>query len=139
MPRVAREVRGAQRARRASQRVEERCEFRLSALEREGVPAGAVNTIDRVAADPQIRHRGMVFELAAGDGRRVRVMGDPLFMAESRRAHYGYPPEAGENSAEVLAEVLGLSADEIARLADAGVVRVRAATGGSPERDAATG
>jgi crotonobetainyl-CoA:carnitine CoA-transferase CaiB-like acyl-CoA transferase len=111
----------------------------VAALEREGVPAGAVNTIDRVAADPQIRHRGMVFELAAGDGRRVRVMGDPLFMAESRRAQYGYPPAAGENSTEVLGEVLGLSADEIARLTEAGVVRVRAATGDRPAEGTATG
>jgi crotonobetainyl-CoA:carnitine CoA-transferase CaiB-like acyl-CoA transferase len=102
----------------------------VALLEREGVPAGAVNTIDRVAADPQIRHRGMVFELAAADGRRVRVMGDPLFMEESRRAQYGYPPAAGEHSAEVLGEVLGLSADEIDGLTQAGIVRSRTEGGG---------
>lgn len=102
----------------------------VAALEREGVPAGAVNTIDRVVADPQIRHRGMVFELEAGDGRQVRVMGDPLFMQESRRVSNVYPPAAGEHSAEVLREVLGLSSDEIDRLTEARVVRAMSSTGG---------
>ena len=101
----------------------------VAALEREGVPAGAVNTIDRVAADPQIRHRGMVAELAADDGRQVRVMGDPLFMQESRRPHSTYPPAAGEHSVEVLRDVLGLAAEEIDRLTRAGVVGTRRTTG----------
>ncbi len=67
----------------------------------------------------------MVVELNANDGRRVRVMGDPLFMQESRRARSSYPPAAGEHSAEVLREVLGLTADEIERLTGAGAVGTR--------------
>lgn len=97
----------------------------VAMLEREGVPAGTVNTIDRVVSDPQIRHRGMVTELDAGDGRHVQVMGDPLFMQESRRTANSYPPAAGEHSAEVLRDVLGLAPDEIERLIAGGVIRTR--------------
>lgn len=92
-------------------------------LEREGVPVGTVNTLDRVVTDPQIRERGMVAELAAQDGRRVQVMGDPLFMQESRRSGATYPPAAGENSAEILSELLALPQERIEALIEAGVVK----------------
>ncbi len=91
-------------------------------LEREGVPVGTVNTLDRVADDPQIQARGMVLELDSKDGRKLRVMGDPLFMRETRRQEHSFPPEAGEHSAAVLHDVLGLSGQEIQNLFDAGAV-----------------
>jgi crotonobetainyl-CoA:carnitine CoA-transferase CaiB-like acyl-CoA transferase len=72
-----------------------------------------VNTIDRVTADPQINHRGMVIDLVSDDGRRAKVMGDPIFMRESRRASHTFPPAAGEHTEIVLKELLGMSATEI--------------------------
>ena len=86
------------------------------------MPVGVVNTLDRVAADPQILHRGMVVELRAEDGRRVEVMGDPFFMQETRRRSYSFPPIAGENTAAILGELLGLGGTEIASLIDSGAV-----------------
>jgi len=100
----------------------------VAILEREGVPAGTVNTLDRVVADPQIAERGMVIGLDAGDGRHIRVMGDPLFMKESRRSDHTYPPAAGENSADILSNVLGLPSEEIARLIGKGVIKGKAPT-----------
>src|SRR5919199_5982139 len=58
----------------------------VAALEREEVPVAVVNTLDRVVEDPQIRHRGMVVELEAADGRRARVMGDPMVFREAGRS-----------------------------------------------------
>jgi crotonobetainyl-CoA:carnitine CoA-transferase CaiB-like acyl-CoA transferase len=81
-----------------------------------------VNTIDRVAADPQIRHRGMVLALEAEDGRRIEVMGDPFFMQETRRRSHSYPPIAGEHTTAILGELLGLGSEEIASLIDSGAV-----------------
>jgi crotonobetainyl-CoA:carnitine CoA-transferase CaiB-like acyl-CoA transferase len=91
-------------------------------LDAAGVPVGVVNTIDRVTADPQIRHRGMVIELAAEDGRRIEVMGDPFFMQETRRRSHSFPPVAGENTAAILGELLALGSEEIGRLIDGGAV-----------------
>lgn len=94
----------------------------VEALEEEGVPVGTVNTLDRVVSDPQVVERGMVVNLDAADGRRVQVMGDPLFMQESRRASHTYPPAAGENSAEILAELLAMPQDRIEALVQSGAV-----------------
>lgn len=95
-------------------------------LDEVGVPVGVVNTLDRVITDPQINHRGMVIELTSEDGRRARVMGNPLFLQESRGEKHSFPPAQGEHTTDVLSEVLGLARDEIAALIKAGAVMTHA-------------
>src|SRR6185503_5975307 len=88
----------------------------VARLAAESVPVAVVNTLDQVVADPQIVHRGMVTELAAPDGRHARVMGNPIALADATGADMRFPPRLGEDTAEVLREVLGLSVDEIDEL-----------------------
>jgi len=95
-----------------------------SLLDKEGVPAGALNTLDRVMADPQIAHRHMIIELASDDKRRARVMGDPIIFREARRRTPRYPPAAGEDTVTVLGDVLGLDRTAIERLRASGAVKV---------------
>ena len=85
------------------------------------VPVGAINTLDAVAEDPQIRHRGMVVDLDRG-AERVRVMGDPLVFEETKRDTPSFPPRLGENAGEVLSTLLSLDAAEIERLRAAGIL-----------------
>jgi crotonobetainyl-CoA:carnitine CoA-transferase CaiB-like acyl-CoA transferase len=85
-------------------------------LEAQSVPVAVVNTLDQVVADPQIRHRGMVMELVAPDGRHARVMGNPMKFADAPAGATRFAPRLGEDTAAVLGEVLGLSADEVAEL-----------------------
>lgn len=94
------------------------------ALEAESVPVAVVNTLDQVAADPHIRHRGMVTELAAPDGRQARVMGNPMKFTDARLAAPTFPATLGENTAEVLRDVLGMSAADIAALAAKGAIKL---------------
>ena len=95
----------------------------VARLEAEQVPVGVVNTLDHVAADPQIRHRNMVLDLPVADGS-VRVMGDPIKMAEACRASHVSPPALGSDTRHVLSQLLGLSADEIDALNSAGALRL---------------
>jgi crotonobetainyl-CoA:carnitine CoA-transferase CaiB-like acyl-CoA transferase len=92
-------------------------------LAAESVPVAVVNTLDQVVADPQILHRGMVRELAAADGRCARVMGSPIALADAPAADSRFAPRLGEDTAEVLREVLALTETEIGDLLRAGVVK----------------
>lgn len=95
----------------------------MRVFDQEGVPVGVVNTIDRVVADPQIVHRGMVEELTSKEGSRVRVIGNPMKFSEAKRAADTYPPADGEHTEEVLRDVLNMTAADIAELVKSGVVQ----------------
>lgn len=93
-------------------------------LEAESIPVAIVNTLDCVMTDPQIQHRGMVRELTAPDGRCSRVMGNPMHFQDAIPAPDRYPPRLGENTAEVLETILGMSYAEISKLVENGAVQV---------------
>jgi len=95
----------------------------VARLGAESIPVAVVNSLEQVVADPQIAHRGMVMELAAPDGRRARVMGNPITMAGAPAAAHRFPPRLGEDSEAVLREVLGLPAGDVAALVRRGVVK----------------
>jgi crotonobetainyl-CoA:carnitine CoA-transferase CaiB-like acyl-CoA transferase len=94
----------------------------LPLLEKEEIPVAVVNTLDRVMADPQIKARDMIMDLAAEDGRKVRVMGNPIKFAESASGAPLYPPAPGENSAAILSGILELTDAEISSLTDRKVI-----------------
>jgi len=79
----------------------------LAKLEAVQVPAGPINALDQVFADPQVRHRGMRIDppsaaAKAGHipGVRTPIMLDDRSMAAERPA-----PRLGEHSAEILREI----------------------------------
>jgi len=88
----------------------------LTALEAAGVPGGPVNTIDRVFEDPQVKAREMRIDLPhplAGDGT-VPLIANPVKLSGTPIEYRHAPPTLGQHTDEILAEVLGLDADEIA-------------------------
>jgi len=94
----------------------------LDLLNRAGVPSGPINTIDKVFADPQVQHLGIVQEIATGDARgTLRVVGQPLTLARTPSRLAAAPPQRGEHTEEVLRE-FGFTADEIAGLRRAKVI-----------------
>jgi len=94
----------------------------LEALEAVGVPAGPINTIDQVFADPQVRHRGMRIELPHGEAGSVALVGSPLKFSRTPVAYQRPPPALGEHTDEVLQGRLGLAPEEIAALREEGIV-----------------
>ncbi|MBX9840813.1 MAG: CoA transferase [Xanthobacteraceae bacterium] len=97
----------------------------MTLCDQNGVPAGIVNTLDRVMIDPQVRHRGMIIELDNGERQRARVIGDPIFFQESRRPEPRFPPSSGADSRAILKDVLGLGDVEIQLMIDSGAVTDR--------------
>lgn len=96
----------------------------VAALEAAKVPCGPVNTIDRAFADPQVQARGMRIDLPhplAGEGT-VPLIANPVKLSGTPVRYRYAPPTLGQHTDEVLAEILGLSADEIAAERDKGAV-----------------
>jgi crotonobetainyl-CoA:carnitine CoA-transferase CaiB-like acyl-CoA transferase len=86
-------------------------------LIRLGVPCGAIATVDQVVEHPHTRHRGLVVEL--GDYRGIA---SPVKLSRTPASYRSPPPELGESTREVLAE-LGLSAVAIDALLHRAIVR----------------
>ena len=91
-------------------------------LARTGVPAGAINTVDRALAHPQVAARHMVVTAEHPTAGTLRMTGSPIRSAHHTATVRLPPPLLGEHTSEVLAD-LGYSAEEVGALREAGVVR----------------
>jgi len=88
-------------------------------LERLGaanVPAGAINTVPEVFADPQVVHRGMLRHIPHPLAGTVPQVMNPLRFSAAPSCAELPPPLLGEHTAQVLGE-LGYSPADIAELA----------------------
>ena len=85
------------------------------------VPAGPINDMAQVFADPQTQHRQLVVELAHSSGQTVRVVRSPLNFSASPVTHKP-PPQLGEHSWQTLREELGLTDEQIEGLLRQGVI-----------------
>jgi crotonobetainyl-CoA:carnitine CoA-transferase CaiB-like acyl-CoA transferase len=94
----------------------------LAALELGGVPAGPINTLEQVFADPQVRHRGMAFTQESAVMGEVPAVRCPLRFSESAVGAALPPPGLGAYTQHVLRDVLKLPAERIGALAAGGVV-----------------
>lgn len=94
----------------------------LERLEAAGVPCGPINTIDRVFADPQVRHRGLRIEAAHPLAGAVPLVASPIRMSATPPRAGTAPPTLGQHTDEVLERLLGLEADARSGLRSRGVI-----------------
>jgi formyl-CoA transferase len=92
-------------------------------FEAAGIAAGPIYEFDEVFADPQVKHLGLVAELEQPGLGSVRMLGFPFRPGGQAPPMRRPAPLLGEHTAEVLGD-LGLAAEEIQRLATAGVVEL---------------
>lgn len=93
----------------------------LERLEKAGIPAGPINTMDQVFADPQVRHLRMAQPVLHPRLGAQEMVGTPLNMGDTKAGIRLPTPAAGQHTEEVLAE-LGYDAAAIAALRARGVV-----------------
>lgn len=94
----------------------------LRLLNDNGIPAGPINTIPEVFADPQVRALGAVHTLPHPTAGEVKVVGPPFRLSETAAAPRSAPPLLGQHTDEVLRELLGLDTAAIAALRDEGAL-----------------
>jgi crotonobetainyl-CoA:carnitine CoA-transferase CaiB-like acyl-CoA transferase len=78
----------------------------LEALEKQGVPAGPINTVADVFADPQVIARGMRIDLpsSAAKGGAIPSVRSPIIMNGEPMAAERPSPRLGEHTDEVLSD-----------------------------------
>ena len=94
----------------------------MAALEQAGVPCGPINRIDQVFDDPQVKARGLRVELPHPAAGAVPLVANPIRMSASEVEYRRAPPLLGQHTEEVLADWLGLAADELRRLKEQHVI-----------------
>ena len=89
----------------------------LAILDEHGVPAGRIFTAPDMLTDPQYLARDMVRRVTSTQGWDVPMTGVvPAVHGDAGRRSATPGPRLGEHTDEVLAELLGLDADELAEL-----------------------
>jgi len=94
----------------------------LALCEQVGLPAGPINTVDSVFADPQVQAREMRVTAQHSKDGEVPLLNSPLRIPTAPTSIRRAPPTLGEHTEEVLAEMLGLDAASVAALRQEGVV-----------------
>lgn len=94
----------------------------IAALEAAGVPCGPINRLDEVFADPQVRHRGMRIDLPHPEAGSVPLVANPIRLSASPLDHALPPPLLGQDTADILRNLLGLPEAELARLSNDKVI-----------------
>jgi formyl-CoA transferase len=85
----------------------------VAALNEAGVPAGPIYRIDEMFADPQVRHLGIAQTL--NGNKSQTYVGQPIDLSRTPAEIVSHPPELGEHTEAILAE-LGYDAAAIADL-----------------------
>jgi crotonobetainyl-CoA:carnitine CoA-transferase CaiB-like acyl-CoA transferase len=91
-------------------------------LQSHGVPAGAVTTPAEIIADPHLEARGFWDTVEHPEVGPYRQVSTPWKLSRSPRRVTSPAPGLGEHNSYVLGELLGLSAQEMARLEAQGVI-----------------
>ncbi len=87
-----------------------------------GLPCGPLHDIPHAAAQPQVQARGMLVDVPHPAGFSLRVPDTPVKLSRTPGGIQGPPPALGQHTDDVLSGLLGLSAEQVAALREAGAV-----------------
>lgn len=94
----------------------------LQGLEDLKIPAGPINSFDKVFSDPQVVARKMAVEVPHPTAESVRMVTSPMKFSDTPCEITRHPPLMGEHTDEILKDDLGFQADQISTLREKGVV-----------------
>ncbi len=99
----------------------ETCEHWMKKLRAARIPHAPVNDFEHILNDPQVRSRDMIVSVDHPEGGSVEMPGNPIKLSDHEDS-YGPPPLVGQHTDEILAEMCGKNADDLARLREAGAI-----------------
>ena len=94
----------------------------LDLLDKSGIPAGPILTLDKTLTHPQVLARKMVVEADHPKAGRIKMTGVPVKLSDTPGGLTSPPPLLGQHTDEVLTQVLGFSLAESADLRQSGAL-----------------
>lgn len=94
----------------------------LDQLAAVGVPAGPINPIDKVFAEPQAVHRGLGMQIEDDQNGSIPGVASPLRLTATPPQAAAPPPRLGAHSRAVLRDLLVMDEARINGLIDSGVI-----------------
>src|SRR5690606_38136079 len=88
----------------------------LADLEANNIPAGPINTIDQVYADPQVVARQMKLQLPHPAAGTMPMTASPMRFSDTPIQYRNAPPMLGQHAEDILRQELGWSNEQIAAL-----------------------
>ena len=95
----------------------------IALFEKVGVPCGPINTIADVFADPQVQSRGTAIRMTHPAAGEIPLVANPIRLSGTPVQYRMAPPQLGQDTQQVLAEVLGLPTSTIQAMVEQGVVQ----------------
>jgi crotonobetainyl-CoA:carnitine CoA-transferase CaiB-like acyl-CoA transferase len=87
-----------------------------------GVVASPIYRADQVVEDPQVKHRGMFFDVPHPTVGKVPLSASPIRMSKTPIDRYVAPPTIGQHNDEVLGDLLGIAESERHKLRRDGII-----------------
>jgi CoA:oxalate CoA-transferase len=95
----------------------------LDLLQKNGIPCAQVNTFSQALNDPHVLSREMVISVKHPGGKNVKQVGNPIKLSSQTNQIYGSPPLLGQDTNQVLEEILKISSEALADLRSQGVIQ----------------
>lgn len=91
-------------------------------LQQARIPCGPVNNFAQALNDRQVRARDMVVDVKLHTGETVSMPGNPVKLSAAQPGAFTPPPVLGQDTEQVLRELVGYDADRLATLRASGAV-----------------
>ncbi len=102
---------------------EKTSKYWISGLEAMGVPSGPVNDLEEVFDNEQVLSREMIIPMKHADTEQdIKLVGNPIKMSKTPVSYDISPPVLGENTDEILREVLEYNEDKIKYLKERSII-----------------
>lgn len=95
----------------------------IEKLQAVDIPCGPINNIAQALNNPQVKHRGMSFELPHPQAACVPQIASPFHFSKTPVRYHQAPPLLGEHSDSVLKKILHLNDNEIHLLRQKGIIQ----------------
>ena len=96
--------------------------FWQAALQEARIPCGPVNNFRQALDDRQVRARDMVVDVTLQNGETVQMPGNPMKLSAAPTRTFTPPPALGEHTQQVLGDLVGYSAEQLAQLRALGAI-----------------